>query len=410
MAQIVFLRASAADLTAGKPPLRGVPATAPLSLAAAAIPASQEADVAVWRDGASPLAPAAATVIGLLSSFDVVAFLASHPAGTAAALSTPAGDVVAHEPALVREVEPHTSFHNVIVIQFPIIYMQRLIEIVELMKQGARRILVRKNITEPCTVDKKPFAPFYKAVLKITGTPRAAAAAKQTLNRSTSSSSPTPTFGCDRYCCLTREDIVRFLINCLGALAPTPLQSISSLGAVNRGYAHVEASSPAIEASWSVHSTEPRAVAVVKTNRDGSHKVLADVSAHRLWRRDYVAAADAMASLSSLNFAAGVDAHGMAAPPPEDDDTSAKLGSSSSRRDEFEASFVGQMMMASHGGNAALRCRSSSSLAAVMAQMLSYRTTHIWVTDGEDDVLVGVVGYMEILNAVTRGVVAPPSA
>nr|CAB3483585.1 unnamed protein product [Digitaria exilis] len=105
---IVFLRASSADLTAGKPPLRGVPASAPLSLAAAAIPASQEADVAVWRDGASPLAPAAATVIGLLSSFDVVAFLASHPAGTAAALSTPAGDVVAHEPSLVREVEPHT--------------------------------------------------------------------------------------------------------------------------------------------------------------------------------------------------------------------------------------------------------------------------------------------------------------
>ena len=53
----------------------------------------------------------------------------------------------------------------------------RLIEIVELMKQGARRVLVRKNITEACTVDKKPFAPFYKAELKITGTPRAAAAA-----------------------------------------------------------------------------------------------------------------------------------------------------------------------------------------------------------------------------------------
>ena len=108
MAHIVFLRASAADLTAGKPPLRGVPASAPLSAAAAAIPASQEADVAVWRDGASPLAPAAATVIGLLSSFDVVAFLASHAGGTAAALRTPAGDVVAHQPALVREVEPHT--------------------------------------------------------------------------------------------------------------------------------------------------------------------------------------------------------------------------------------------------------------------------------------------------------------
>jgi len=108
MAHIVFLRTAAADLTAGKPPLQGVPASAPLSAAAAAIPASQEADVAVWRDGASPLAPAAATVIGLLSSLDVVAFLAAHPGGAAAAMRTPAGDVVAHQPALVREVEPHT--------------------------------------------------------------------------------------------------------------------------------------------------------------------------------------------------------------------------------------------------------------------------------------------------------------
>jgi len=279
-----------------------------------------------------------------------------------------------------------------------------LIEIVELMKQGARRVLVRKNITEACTVDKKPFAPFYKAALKITGTPRAAAAAgKQAVNRS--SSSPPATFGCDRYCCLTREDIVRFLINCLGALAPTPLQSISSLGAVNRGYAHVEASSPAIEASWMVPA-EPRAVAVVQTNRDGTHKVLADVSAHRLWRRDYVAAADAMASLSSLNFAAGVEAHGMSEAAGVAAPLSRRLSSS---RVGFEDSLVEQMMMASHGGNAALRCRSTSSLAAVMAQMLSYRTTHIWVTHGEDDVLVGVVGYMEIFNAVTRDVVAPPA-
>ncbi|RLN30029.1 CBS domain-containing protein CBSX6-like [Panicum miliaceum] len=142
-----------ASLTAGKLPLRGVPASAPLSAAAAGIPTSQEADVAVWRDGASPLAPAAATVTGLLSSFDVVAFLASHVGGTAAALRTPAGDVAAHERALVREVEPHTSFQFV---------DARLIEIVELMKQGARRFLVRKNITEACTVDKKPFGKFYK--------------------------------------------------------------------------------------------------------------------------------------------------------------------------------------------------------------------------------------------------------
>jgi hypothetical protein len=107
MAHIVFHRTAAADLAAGKPPLKGVPASAPLSAAAAAIQESQEAAVAVWRDGASPLAPAAASVVGLLSSLDVVAFLAAQAGGPAAAMRTPAGDVVAHEPALVREVEPH---------------------------------------------------------------------------------------------------------------------------------------------------------------------------------------------------------------------------------------------------------------------------------------------------------------
>ncbi|KAL6661069.1 hypothetical protein ACP70R_000453 [Stipagrostis hirtigluma subsp. patula] len=395
MDHIVFLRTAAADLTAGKPPLAGVPASAPLSAAAAAIPASQEAAVAVWRDGASPpLAPTAATVLGLLSSLDVIAFLASHSGDAAAAMKTPAGDVVAHDPSLVREVEPHT----------------RLIEIMELMKQGARQVLVRKNITEPSTVDKRPFAPFYRAVLKLTGTPRASSPAQ---NAGRSSPSPSSTFGCDKYCCLTREDIIRFLINCLGALAPTPLQSVSSLGAVNRGYAHVEATAPAIEAAWKA-PREPRAVAVVQTYSDGSRAILADVSAHRLWRRDYVAAADAMASLSSLDFAAGVDACGAAAWACSDgarrrgegEEADAVAPSPSSRR--FSSRRAANQMMACHGRNAALTCSTTSSLAAVMAQMLSYRATHIWVTEGEDDVLVGVVGYMEIFDAVTRAV-APPA-
>ncbi|KAL5222839.1 hypothetical protein ABZP36_027552 [Zizania latifolia] len=404
MAHIVFLRASAADLTAGKPPLAGVPASAPLSAAAAAIPTSPEAAVAVWREGASPLAPAAASVLGLLSSLDVVAFLASHPCGAAAAMVTPAGDVVAHEPALVREVEADA----------------RLIEIVELMKQGAMRVLVRKNITEGCAINKKPFAPFYKAVMKLTGTPRSPAPAKIT-----GRSSPA-TLGCDKYCCLTREDIVRFLINCLGALAPIPLQSISSLGAVSRSYSHVEDSSPAIGAVWKLPSN-PRAVAVVQTNGDGSHVILGEISGHKLWKRDYVAAAEAMATLPALSFATGVDEDG-ASPPAGDNDNglstsarrrglvedeiapSPRLTRFSSRRIiEFSASFA-NLLVASHRKNAVLTCKTTSSLAAVMAQMLSHRATHLWVVEDGDvgeAVLVGMIGYMEIFSAVTRGVAHP---
>jgi hypothetical protein len=37
--------------------------------------------------------------------------------------------------------------------------------------------------------------------------------------------------------------------------------------------------------------------------------LLTDVSVHRLWRRDYVAAVDAMVTLSSLSFTAGIDGY-----------------------------------------------------------------------------------------------------
>ncbi|CAD6245828.1 unnamed protein product [Miscanthus lutarioriparius] len=412
MAHIVFLRTAAADLTAGKPPLRGVPASAPLSAAAAAIPASQEADVAVWRDGASPLAPAAATVIGLLSSLDVVAFLASHLGDAAAAMRTPAGDVVAHEPALVREVEPHTREMpmplRVNVIQLSIRACkvdrnsganearskagpgaQEHLGSVHRRRQEAVRAILQGRAEDHGDAEGGSLGEGRRPAIAAVGV-----RLRQVLLPDAGRHHPLP------------DQLPR-------RAGADPAAVHLSLGAVNRSYAHVEASSPAIESSWRVPS-EPRAVAVVQTNRDGSHKVLADVSAHRLWRRDYAAAADSMASLSSLNFAAGVDGHGMVAPGEDDDANVAAPSPRSSRlgggKAAFEASLVGQMMMASHGGNAALRCRSTSSLAAVMAQMLSYRTTHIWVTDGEDDVLVGVVGYTEIFNAVTRGVAPPPPA
>jgi hypothetical protein len=47
-----------------------------------------------------------------------------------------------------------------------------------------------------------------------------------------------------------------------------------------------------------------------------------------------------------------------------------------------------------------------------MAQMLSHRATHVWVTDAEseeDGVLIGVVGYTEIFNAATRSTCSSPT-
>uniref|UniRef100_M8BZQ5 Uncharacterized protein n=1 Tax=Aegilops tauschii TaxID=37682 RepID=M8BZQ5_AEGTA len=276
-------------------------------------------------------------------------------------MRTPVGDVVPREPALVREVEPDA----------------RLIEIMDLMKQGARRVLVRKNFTEGCPINKQPFAPFYKAVPKITGTPRAAAT--QT--------------------------------------------SISSLGAISRGYCHVDASSPAMEVVWKIPS-DPRAVAVVRTNSDGSHVILGEISAHKLGKGDHVAAADAMARLSALHFATGIDENGAAPAAANGVGAGARRGEVendivpsprsmrfSSRRIGFSACLASQMVP-SHRENTVLTCKTTSSLAAVMAQMLAHRATHLWVVQGgdtEEAILVGMVGYMDIFNAVTSGVLVLPA-
>lgn len=47
-----------------------------------------------------------------------------------------------------------------------------------------------------------------------------------------------------------------------------------------------------------------------------------------------------------------------------------------------------------------LTCRPSNSVAAVMAQMLAYRTTHVWVTD-EIGALLGMVTFKDIISAIS---------
>ncbi|XVF56469.1 hypothetical protein PTKIN_Ptkin06aG0123500 [Pterospermum kingtungense] len=120
------------------------------------------------------------------------------------------------------------------------------------------------------------------------------------------SSSSTSTFMHGKFCCLSREDIIRFLIGCLGALAPLPLSSISSLGAINRNYSSIEASIPALEAAQK-HPGDPSAVAIVEITPDGYHKILGEISASKLWKCNYLAAAWALANLSAGQSVMGVE-------------------------------------------------------------------------------------------------------
>ncbi|KAJ6757722.1 CBS DOMAIN-CONTAINING PROTEIN CBSX6 [Salix koriyanagi] len=115
-----------------------------------------------------------------------------------------------------------------------------------MMKQGVRRLLVPKSMVWKGM--SKRFSFLYNGKwLKNADASNSSSNNNLTINTNRPSSS-SGTSNRNKFCCLSREDVIRFIIGCLGALAPVPLSSISSLGAINPNYTSVEASLPAIEA------------------------------------------------------------------------------------------------------------------------------------------------------------------
>ncbi|GMJ11354.1 CBS domain containing protein 6 [Hibiscus trionum] len=397
------------DLTVGKPELVEFSETETVEAAIRAIGESTECGIPVWKR-----IPHVGMIeknemrqqrfVGILTSLDIVSFLAKTQCweDQDKAMKTQVSDVVVPNKALLKIVDPAT----------------RLIDALEMMKHGVRRLLVPKS--KVWKGMSKRFSVLYNG--RWLKNNENASSSNLIANANRPSSSCTSTYMRDKFCCLSREDIIRFLIGCLGALAPLPLSSISSLGAINLDYSSIEASLPAVEATQK-HPGDPSAVAVVEITPDGYHKILGEISASKLWKCDYLAAAWALANLSAGQFVMGVEDNvssrllpDFSVNSPVQDNKTANGGGSprlrkfSSRSIGFNPvspSFgVGRSMY--RGRSAPLTCKTWSSLAAVMAQMLSHRATHVWVTeDDNDDVLIGVVGYSDILVAVTKQPAAP---
>lgn len=287
------------------------------------------------------------------------------------------------------------------------------------MKQGVKRLLVPKNVVWKGM--SKRFSILYNGKWLKNIDPRNSSNnhLPPSTNRPSSSTSTT-TSTRDKFCCLSREDVIRFLIGCLGALAPLPLSSIFSLGAINPNYVSIEASLPATEVTGK-HPRDPRTVAVVEPSPDGQSKIIGEISASKLWKCDYIAAAWALANLSAGQFVMGIEDNVSPQILPEFQVSSTDTGTNgvaiggalgSNRSKKFSSRSVGFFSNRStsfslsrsmyRGRSASLTCKVTSSLAAVMAQMLSHRVTHVWVTEAENEVLLGVVGYADILAAVTK--------
>jgi CBS domain-containing protein len=311
-------------------------------------------------------------------------------------MKIPVSEVVSPDNTLLKQVDPGT----------------RLIDALEMMKQGVRRLLVPKSVVWRGM--SKRFSILYngKWLKNSENSSSSSGLSADSTNRPTTSM----TSSRDKFCCLSREDVIRFLIGVLGALAPLPLTSISTLGIINQNYNFIEASLPAIEATRRP-LCDPSAIAVLEqTENEQQFKIIGEISASKLWKCDYLAAAWALANLYAGQFVMGVEDNMSSRsfsdflqtsfPGGEQNGTATNAKKFSSRSIGFNPTSptrlsIGRSMY--RGRSAPLTCKTSSSLAAVMAQMLSHRATHVWVTEADsDDVLVGVVGYGEILTAVTK--------
>ncbi|XP_061946506.1 CBS domain-containing protein CBSX6-like [Populus nigra] len=401
----VFLYHVVGDLTVGKPEMVEFYETETVESAIRAIGESTECGIPVWKRKTHVSMIETSEMrqqrfVGILNSLDIVAFLASTECleDQDKAIKTSVSQVVAPNASLLKQVDPAT----------------RLIDALEMMKQGVRRLLVPKSMVWKGM--SKRFSFLYNGKwLKNAEASNNSSNNNLTINTNRPSSS-SGTSNRNKFCCLSREDVIRFLIGCLGALAPLPLSSISSLGVINPNYTSVEASLPAFEATRKLPG-DPSEVAVVELIPDGQCKIIGEISASRLWKCDYLAAAWALANLSGGQFVMGVEDNEAArslldfAVNSAVGDESTANGIGSTRLREFSSRSIGFNPGSSirmgrsmyRGRSAPLTCKITSSLAAVMAQMLSHRATHVWVIeDDSDDILVGVVGYADILAAVTK--------
>ncbi|KAL9310721.1 unnamed protein product [Arabidopsis thaliana] len=401
----VFLYHVVGDLTVGKPEMVEFYETETVESAIRAIGESTECGIPVWRKRTTPSLPGFVEnsemrqqrFVGILNSLDIVAFLAKTEClQEEKAMKIPVSEVVSPDNTLLKQVDPGT----------------RLIDALEMMKQGVRRLLVPKSVVWRGM--SKRFSILYngKWLKNSENSSSSSGLSADSTNRPTTSM----TSSRDKFCCLSREDVIRFLIGVLGALAPLPLTSISTLGIINQNYNFIEASLPAIEATRRP-PCDPSAIAVLEqTENEQQFKIIGEISASKLWKCDYLAAAWALANLYAGQFVMGVEDNMSSRsfsdflqtsfPGGEQNGTATTAKKFSSRSIGFNPTSptrlsIGRSMY--RGRSAPLTCKTSSSLAAVMAQMLSHRATHVWVTEADsDDVLVGVVGYGEILTAVTK--------
>ncbi|CAN1235737.1 CBS domain-containing protein CBSX5 [Linum perenne] len=216
------------------------------------------------------------------------------------------------------------------------------------------------------------------------------------------------------YCWLTQEDVIRYLLNCIGFFSPLPSQTVESLNIIDKeSILAVRYDEPAQSALPLISQSLAKQTSVAILDEEGG--LVGEISPTALNYCDESVAA-AVATLSAGDLMAYVDCCG---DPPEelvqlvkqrlkeknlvaavelvegDDDSSvlsSGLSSASSCSSEDEEVGGGWHSPKVVRNTEDIVCYPWSSLVAVMIQTLSHRTGYIWVVE-EDGCLAGVVTF-----------------
>ncbi|KAM7500809.1 hypothetical protein LguiA_025223 [Lonicera macranthoides] len=385
---IRFLAREVSDLCLGKPALRSLLVSATVADTLSALKKSGEIHVSIWncdhtsRSTTTNNSYSNCKCVGKVCIVDVICFLCREEnlSRPLEALQSPVSELLPKIPGLITHLEPHSS----------------LLEAIDYILQGTQNLIVPiQSYTSPNS-------------------------RKKLLKKPPSFGAATTHDG-HEFCWLTQEDVVRFLLNCIGVFSPLPTLTIESMNIIDSNIMSVHYNAPASSVLNSISRShlEQTSIAVI----DEANRLIGEISPFTLACCDETVAA-AIMTLSACDLMAYIDFGG----PPEDlvelvktrlvekklsamldlmDEISLSSSSSSSSCSSDEEFSSGR-----HGGSGrysparrseAIVCNPRSSLMAVMIQALAHRVSSVWVVE-EDCNLVGIVTFTGMLK-VFRSVI-----
>lgn len=371
-----FLAREVSDLCVGKPPLRSLPVTATVSDAISALKRSGDINVGVWSCNHSDSIVAgndevSCRCIGKICMVDVIIHLCKEEnlSRPVEALQTSVLDLVPKVKGQIRHLEPNSS----------------LLEAIDCIIEGAQNLIIPIQTTTITNQRKKH------------------------LNNSSQS---TTHHNGKEFCWLTREDVVRFLLDSIGVFSPIPTFTIESLNIINTETLTVHYDDPAISTLPLINRSHLNQTSIAVINQDKT--LIGEISPFALSCCDETIAA-AIFALSAGDLMTYIDYSG----PPEDlvhlvkvrlqernltammdlvDKYYDPSSSSSSSDEEFGGGRNGGMGRSYPGRRSeAIVCNPWNTLMAVMVQMIAHRVSYAWVVR-EDYGLVGIVTFTEILK------------